>query len=381
MLFDIISAVVFYSIVGILIYKFRKKMTIESKIMFLFKGKTGLNFMKKIGNLSPSFWKIVSTVSLVVTIYFMFATVGLWVDNALKMLAEPSAASPAYILIPGIPTGPVFLPFWYGIICIFLIALIHEVGHGIVACAEKIKLNSSGFGFLAFILVFFVEQSEKSFKKASRIDRMRMSSMGPAANIFASFVIAILLTNILDPAFANMVNFTGVNITSVVEGKPAYLAGVTPGVQIYGINNITINRSKVFANELLNIGPNKTIKLITNNGTFFVNTTEHPANSSLAYIGIYSTQGWKYKEEFLQYKIPISVFEWFLGLLGWLFIFNFWVGIMNCLPIVFADGGHMLYDVLGLFIKKEKIKQKILVLTTSFVVGILLFNILGSYII
>ena len=61
------------------------------------------------------------------------------------MIFVPSAPPTMSLVIPGIqiPGSPVFIPFWYGILALFCVVVIHEFGHGIVARANGIKIQQT----------------------------------------------------------------------------------------------------------------------------------------------------------------------------------------------------------------------------------------------
>jgi membrane-associated protease RseP (regulator of RpoE activity) len=91
-------------------------------------------------------------------------------------------------LVPGLPS----FYFTYFIIILAIIAISHEFAHGIFAAYNKIKINSTGFGFFPFFLpVFlaaFVELDEKKMAKKSKFPQLAILSAGTFANILTAIL-------------------------------------------------------------------------------------------------------------------------------------------------------------------------------------------------
>jgi len=76
------------------------------------------------------------------------------VRQLITALIQPSGAAAVALVLPfdsGLK-GTIAVPFFYWIISIFIIAVVHEFSHGIVARAHNIKIKSSGFAFLSIII-------------------------------------------------------------------------------------------------------------------------------------------------------------------------------------------------------------------------------------
>jgi membrane-associated protease RseP (regulator of RpoE activity) len=89
-----------------------------------------------------------------------------------------------------------FLPpfyFTYWIIIIAIIAVPHEFAHGIFARLNKIKIHSTGFGFLGPFLAAFVEQDEKQMSRAPRFQQLAILAAGTFANVLATLFFVIVL--------------------------------------------------------------------------------------------------------------------------------------------------------------------------------------------
>ncbi|RKX57007.1 MAG: hypothetical protein DRP29_08945, partial [Thermodesulfobacteriota bacterium] len=71
---ELVSAVVFYSVLAIFIYVNRKKIKIISRIIITLPSKKGIKFMDKLGRHKKLF-KVLSTISLPIALYFMAVVV------------------------------------------------------------------------------------------------------------------------------------------------------------------------------------------------------------------------------------------------------------------------------------------------------------------
>lgn len=89
-----------------------------------------------------------------------------------------------------------FLPpfyFTYWIIIIALIAIPHEFAHGIFARLHRIRIHSTGFGFLGPFLAAFVEQDDKDMNRAPKKAQLAVLAAGTFANILTMLLFALLL--------------------------------------------------------------------------------------------------------------------------------------------------------------------------------------------
>ncbi|MDD2654905.1 MAG: M50 family metallopeptidase [Candidatus Nanoarchaeia archaeon] len=381
---ELMTAVAFYITIAFLMYKYRKKAQVEGKVIFLYKLNYGLNFMKKAGEKLKPLWKIIGTIGVIVIIYFMLNTTWMFYKNMQDIFIKPETAEKAYIIIPGIqtPGSPIYLPFWHGIISLLICMVIHEGAHGIASAAEKIKIKASGVGMFLFIPLAFVEPDTKQMMKSKILSQMRIASAGPLSNIILAFIVLLFIANVVNPAITALVELNGITVEGFVEGAPLQNTGISIGEIILSINDIETMNYSAFSYTLSRIAPGTEITINTDKGNYVLTTAEHPQNSSLSYIGVYPGQNWDYKQEYSQkYGFWLDVFKWFSELLVWLANLSLILGIMNSLPIGIADGGRIMYNLLTLFIKNEKIRNQIMSIITYGVITIIIINVAGSYLI
>ena len=137
---ELITAILFYLIIGFIIYKNRASVKIVDKIFFVYKWKKGVEYIRKLAH-PEWFWKIVSTISIPICLFFIIFAMHTLITSSVTMLQTPNPTPTVGILLPGfqVPGTNLRLPFWYGIISIVVLAVVHEGSHGIIASVEKIN--------------------------------------------------------------------------------------------------------------------------------------------------------------------------------------------------------------------------------------------------
>ena len=279
--FYLISVLIFIAIIALILFKDRKNVE-RQLIFFIRKTQHGKSTIIRIGESFPRFWKVVSTIGVIVgffmSIYIVFLLVSLLVEAVItSYLPGPALSfllpvpSTEVIQVPGL----ILIPFWYFIISIALLVVVHEGLHGIIAASEKIGLKSLGWGLLAIIPVAFVEPDEKQMAKKPAISQLRVF----AAGSFANFILAFLCLFIISFGLVSMTTSTGVGYSYVAEGYPAEMANMTG--KIISIDGFEIHNSNDLAQALINSGPNQTVTVTTVSGDgdeseFIIKTSQKP---------------------------------------------------------------------------------------------------------
>jgi membrane-associated protease RseP (regulator of RpoE activity) len=354
-----LSVILFFVILGILIYRDRKNIEIKY-ILVIKRTKRFRDIIDKIARKSLLFWKIVGTVAIVICLFYMIQ--GIYILFTIQpavqfVLPTPSAtgsSGPGYILIP----------FWFWIITIFTILVPHELFHGIMARAEKIKLKSVGLLLLAIFPGAFVEPDEKELKKAKILTKLRIFSMGSFANFLVSFLIFYLTLYLIWPSSIS----PGIKLLNVTQGTPADLAGLKAGMILTEVNGRKItptyaeylNGSTYLFDEIGNAKPNETVVIRSDGNSYNVKLGFNEKTNS-TYMGITYTPLFKIDPEFfLGVLIP---------LLTMISLFSLAVGIVNILPIYPLDGGLIVQAITDRFAKK---KSKQIVRAITYLVLIIL---------
>lgn len=354
---NLVSIIIFYTLIALFFFIKRKGIKREYGIFFLYRTQRFTNIMRSIANISPKFWRFLGYAAIPVGFLGMFAIFA-YLAYALVKLFFVTAAPSVSLVIPGVKIpGSIFVPFWYGIIALFVVIVVHEGMHGIVSEAWKLKLKSSGVGLLLLLPLAFVEPPEEKMKKSKLSTQLSIFSAGAFANFLtAAIVIAITMF-----AIAPLAN--GIYIAKVQEGFPAALAGLQKGDVLYKINDIKIKYASDFVTEMQKIKSGDKIILETKTKTFTVVAAENPKEPGKAYVGINFRQ-----------NLPFGLFH-FSNLLYWIFVLNIGIGIINLLPLGPIDGGRMLAAVLQKKIKDQKLAIKLFSSISSISLLLLLGNI------
>src|SRR3989338_10400252 len=166
----ILSIIIFIIIVAVIVVRDRKKFERQA-IILLRRTQKGKNSITRLGRKFPRFWKGLGTLGAVLgfagSIYIIIQFLEILVRNLFNITQGKVAAQSLAFVLPtptatAISTTGLFLvPFWYWIIAIALLVVVHEGMHGILSAAEKIKLKSLGWGLLLIIPLAFVEPEDR----------------------------------------------------------------------------------------------------------------------------------------------------------------------------------------------------------------------------
>jgi membrane-associated protease RseP (regulator of RpoE activity) len=375
-----LSAIIFYSLIFILIYIYRKKFEIHG-IAALYKTKIGLKLMDKIANSFPRFLRFLSTIGIYICFAGMIFITFFLIKGAYDLFAIPDSTATLSLLIPGVKIpGFVFVPFWYGIISIFVVVVIHEFSHGVVARLHKVNVQSSGVGMFAIFPLAFVEPEEKQLTKKDKKQQLAVFAAGPLSNILTAVVILLLTLFLIVPLENNLFEFKGITIDSVVQNSPAQNAGLQAGDILTAVNGIKINETNL--NSLLSAKkPGEEVMLSTTNKEIAITPIEQKDDGMKPYYGIFMRPKIDVKESVSSKfgnKFPWSIF-YIAEFFSWLFTLSLGIGLANLLPLGPVDGGRMMLIALTRFFDKEKAKA-IWTNITWIIIVLLLINLAFPFI-
>ncbi|MFH1316349.1 MAG: site-2 protease family protein [Candidatus Woesearchaeota archaeon] len=161
----------FYLLFALIIYINRRKFEIQLKFIALYKTKIGLKLMDRIAKRFNWFIKDLSYIGVSIGFLGMIIIVGFILYGFYALFFIPSSPPVVGFALPGLPiagAGGLTIPFFIGIIALFVVIVIHEFSHGVVARANDIHVKSSGFAMFGPIPAAFVEPDEAQLKK--RVD-------------------------------------------------------------------------------------------------------------------------------------------------------------------------------------------------------------------
>jgi membrane-associated protease RseP (regulator of RpoE activity) len=343
----------------------RKRITTQGKIIFLYRTKLGLRWMDF---LSAKFkeWIIlggyigvgISFIGLAFISIFLIYTL-ITYFTAEQVISGASLVYPG-MTIPGIGV----LPFWDWLLAIFIIAVVHEFSHGIVARAHNIKVLNTGLAFFGPILGAFVEPDEKQMQKKSDITQYSVLAAGSVSNIILALLAFLLLNFAIPPLYDALSNPDGFTFDSYLDGSyPFAQAQVSPGTLIIGIDGQRTADYKEFAGKISSYRPGDQTKILTKDPKteeekeYLITLASSPDDPNRGFLGIQSIHDERKVKDTFASGFSHSMYSflgWFAGFLLWLFILSLGIGIFNLLPLPIVDGGRMVQ----VFLRKLKGKEQ-----------------------
>ncbi len=394
--FQTISAIIFIIFLSLFIL-IKRKNIVTHKILFpllyfsMYRTKIGLKFMDTMAKRFSKPLKYIAYFGVIIGFIGMVLIGVLLVFSSYKLFVEPEAPPGVGIVQPfkeGIP-GTVFVPFFYFIISIFILAVVHEFSHGIIAKKYGLKIKSSGFAVLGILVPIlpaaFVEPDEKELRKKPVKEQLSIFAAGPFANIFLAFIVLLISGFVMAPAINSMIEFNGVLVNDFIKIDdkiyPAEKAGMQKGEIIKEIDNIKVDYLLNFSNILEGKSAGTTVDIKTDKSRYDITLAENPEDKTKGYLGVYVKQNKKVKESTTARfgKFLPGILFWLIGLFYWLYVLNLGIGLFNLVPIGPIDGGRMLRLSLLKFFKKEK-AEKIGRFIGVFFLFLVLVNILFAFI-
>jgi membrane-associated protease RseP (regulator of RpoE activity) len=359
----------FVIIMSVLLYRYRSKLQV-TKLLFpllyfvMWRTTWGLDAMDWLGSKLRRPIRWLGYAGIVVGFLGMaFITYSLLSSTVMLFLA-PSAAPGIQPVLPFPAKGVFFVPFAYWILSIFIIAVVHEFAHGVVARAHNIKVKSSGFAFLGIIAPLipaaFVEPDEQTLSKRTAATQWSVFAAGPFANILLALLIVFAFGIDASPALPHSItgktalfdltNFgndfyqlSGLQITSVTKGTPGENAGLKVGDVITEVNYVSVSDRERFANALEKLKPGTVVHLFVSGRDVVFTLGQNPQDATRGYIGI----GLGAQTEIAPAAIAkygsfgASILSFFASLIIWVFILSLGIGVFNLIPLGPIDGGRM----------------------------------------
>lgn len=263
------------------------------------------------------------------------------------LLINPASTAGVALVLPIKAKGIFFVPFLYWIISIFVVVLVHEGAHGVLAAANKIRIKSSGLAALGIgipiVPAAFVEPDENVLKQMPARAQLGVFAAGPFANIALAFMILAVSLLVFNPIVEGFYEKTGVTITKFADGDvPIKSSGLKEGEIVTAIDSAAIVDVKSFSASIKKKNVGDSIFLTTNQGTFSTALIENKEQKGTPYLGVFVEQS--KKRVMNNWFVPIM--EWFHELLFWIVAMNVGVGLFNLLPLGIVDGGRMLHVAL-----------------------------------
>ncbi len=337
---------IFYLVIIILLLIKRKKLDVQGKIIFLYRTKWGLRWMDKYAQKYREWIVLLGYIGVGAGFVGLVVISFILVKNLYDLISNPAMASGVSLVLPGINVpGLGVLPFWYWLIAIFIIAVVHEFSHGIVARAHNIEVKNTGIVFFGPIIGAFVEPNEKKMTKEKDITQYSILAAGAFSNVILAVVSLLLLSFAFTPLQQAMIDPTGFTFDAYAnENMPFAQAGIAPGTLITGINGIKTIDFQSFSDELAFVKPGEMIAVQTTEKEYRIAVAQNPDNERKPFLGIQQIRNeFELKAEYMSavWKPIYYMIDWITGFLRWLFLLSFGIGLFNLLPLPIVDGGRM----------------------------------------
>lgn len=402
-----VLAMVFIVVMSILLYFNRSKLQIQKILgpllyFAMLRTSLGLKAMDWLGTKFRKPFQWFGVASVIVG----FAGMGLityqLIKSTIQLFVNPAAAPGIQPVLPFAAKGVFFVPFSYWIISIFVIAVIHEFAHGVLARAYNMNVKSSGFAFLGAIVpvvpAAFVEPDEEQLKKRSAWQQLSVFAAGPGANIFMAiamiFVFGIQLpfvpasvthaTTLVDinELGTNLITFSGFKVTTVEPSSPADGAGIRVGQTITALNGVPVSERDQILETLASLKPGQTTTVKIGDEEKTVVLTEHPSDATKGYLGIQFDSETVYAQSAIdRYGVTFtSVLYFLVSLTIWVFLLSLGIGLFNLIPLGPIDGGRMFKLALERLTGSEENGARIWKVVSYGILGMILVNLVIGFV-
>lgn len=335
------------------------------------------NFIKRMANLSPRFWKWFMNVGIVISYIAMIYITWTLLSSLSSMLYAPSVS----LVIPGVelPGSSIYVPLGYGLVALATVLIVHEFSHGILAVAEKINVKSVGLMLFAILPGAFMEPDEEEMKEAKKPSKLRIYAAGSMANITLAVIALLIVSAVGSYVIPSTFEENGIEIDRLVGDSPASKV-LKEGMIIESIDNQKVNDTNSYVNAVNNLKPGQNITIGTNEGDYSIILDKNPNNDSKGYMGIQAAKHYELNEGVASVYGDTLPWIWFgvLELFQWIAMLNLGIGLFNLLPIKPLDGGHMFETLLSY--KIPEFFYKPVVNALSLILGmIIIFSIVYGF--
>jgi membrane-associated protease RseP (regulator of RpoE activity) len=239
-IFDLALLALFVLSISFFLYRKRKNLKREG-LLFLYKTGWGIKLIERVGNKYKKTLKVLSYISIGLGFLLMFAMIYVfgrivWIYVFEPAIVQEIKIPPITPLIPYLPQifGLNLPPFYftYWIVIIAVVAITHELAHGIFAAFNKVRIKKTGFGFFPFFLPIFlaafVEPDEEEMSKKSVFGQMAILSAGTFANLITAIIFFFVLLGFFSASYApagvtfDLYSYSAVTLSSIssIGGVP-----------------------------------------------------------------------------------------------------------------------------------------------------------------
>ena len=347
--------IAFYSILSLLIYLNRSKFEFEGKIVALLRTNTGLEWMNHYGAKHSKGIKRLGTIGIFVGFLGMLVIAGFLGYGIWQLFFRPEAPPVLSPVLPGItvPGTNITVPLFEGLIALFIVVVVHEAAHGLVAAAHGLKVKSSGVGFIGPIPIAFVEPDEEHLPDAPHKTQLAVYAAGPWSNIIQA-VVFFGLVALLGLALTPLAHTTGVEFSSVQEGSPAALAGIQANTTYDQLDGQELLSGQELLAYLQDKEPGDAFTMSSEEQAVEVTLGAYNGtqDACMGVSGI-STQ---VAESDYRRASPVlaSILLFIQTVFYWVFVLALGLGLANLMPLGPVDGGRMILLPLQRWLGEKK---------------------------
>lgn len=383
-----ITFFVFILVLAVFLYLKRKNLELQGPFpflyMLLYKTKWGLRSMNSWSKKHPRLFLYLSFLSVFVGIFGLFFILFFMVWQ-LGFIIDNNITSGGGLVLPikteqGLEGAvPIFyVPFWYWIVALFILAVVHEFAHGVIAERFKIRIKSSGFAFLGILAPIipaaFVEPDQKQMEKKPRWQQIAVLGAGSTSNFLFGILFLLVWIFLAGPFIDNTMKVSEMSFSQVLNDSSLNDFNITSG---YIVAFDGEEDKSLILEKFQSLRPDSThnITLQTSAGlaTYNITTFPNQFDNSRGMIGVSGLNielGNKQGFEFLG-DIPLH----FERLIFYIWFLNIAIGLINLLPIWITDGGQIFRVAASGIFKKQKTWMMLYNLVSIFSLILIIFTI------
>lgn len=367
--------ILFYLGIVLFVFLNRKRFEFQLKVIALYRANWGIKLMDRIASRYGELVKLFGYISIGVGFIGMLLIVTLLLYGLYVFFTTPDSAAQVGPVLPGVhvPGLPAefFVPLVQGLVSIFIVAVIHEFSHGVVARAHGIAVKSTGIAIIGPFFAAFVEPDEKELKKRDDVTNYSILAAGPASNIFTAVIVFLLFLLLPNPLLPTLYPDTypdiGISFSSVSKDSPAELAGLEAGVVYDTFNGNELLSTSEFLRNFRQMNPGETITLGNSETSYLITLGSRP-DGYTPYLGVTKIHDRFHGED----TMPYRVVSWIAGLVFWIGVLSFAIGTANLLPVGPIDGGKMMQQFLHKIRGENKGDRMLIKISVALLVVILL---------
>jgi len=347
-----ITALLFYVVIWIGVYLAGKAIKAErfgfvlSPVYFMYKTTALNNWIGSLAEKRRGLWRALGNAGIATGIGLMAFAIyqlGMNLFNLLYHIEAATSIQPV-LPLPGLTIS--WESFPYLILAISLVLATHELAHGIATRVDSVPLKSAGVFVAVILFGGFVEPDEEQLEKASHQTKLRVYAAGSFTNAALGLIVLVLFANFaatIAPFYTT--NYAGVQVTGLIPGYPAEVAGIRSGDVIVRVNRMSVNTVADLQQAMSGLPPGTRVTVTTLRGDFQMVTRADPKNSSRGVMGVSPIRDlitYSGKYPLLPDNLPYPL----LRMEFWISIVFLSVAIINMMPLYMFDGDRFLETML-----------------------------------